>query len=131
MFEQVAGIAWKIAELDGESTWRLHMNDASSERKFDASELRMDRNLFTCGRRSTRGDEAAPCAHVDHMRRSDRRHAVDSTRQHDRLASVLSTITLALLHVEAPRLRNPVCGLSEYERGDDMGVLHSWQNERR
>ena len=104
VFEQVAGVTRKVAELDGESTWRLHMNDASGERKFDASELRMDRDLFTCGRRSSRGDEAAPRAHVDHMRRSDRRHAIYSTRQHDRLPSILSTVTLALLHVRAPCL---------------------------
>ena len=50
VFEQVAGVTRKVAELDGESTWRLHMYDASGERKFDASELRMDRDLFTGGR---------------------------------------------------------------------------------
>jgi hypothetical protein len=49
MFEHVAGITRKVAELDGESACRLHMNDASGEGKFDASELRMDRDLYTCG----------------------------------------------------------------------------------
>ena len=83
VFEQVAGVTRKVAELDGESTWRLHMNDASGERKFDASELRMDRDDCICGNRSARGNEAASCADVDHVHRSARRHAIHSTRQHD------------------------------------------------
>lgn len=45
MFEHVAGVTRKVAELDCESMSRLYVCHASGERKFDPCELRTNRDL--------------------------------------------------------------------------------------